>query len=268
MPKRGVLARLARFLAEIGRRFNPRAYEEFSEYKLKHSLAFLAKLLAAAIVLEFILFIPILARLPAVVDATLDKFYVLEIKPNISIAEPIIFKFGKTELVIDSENATAPERGILVTPHKIVKSSWRGIEERNLTGLSNVLANRQSYKSVLWGLLVLVLPGALVLSYLSSFIVTLLFSAAIAFIALIVVRLIRFEINYKHILNMTLATFTAPILIDALTEPFVLQFPWLIWMQLAGYALMLFYIVFGIRSVGFFERERKFVRRKPGSFEY
>jgi len=253
------------FIRAVFRCFNPNAYFELSNLKIKQSLSYLLKLLFFVFVVMLILYIPFLIKFQSKIDDKLNNFNTLSIKINASMKKPIVF-FENTnkQLIINTNaNTTEFENGMfLITNDSFVKKRFLfGYEVKNMTGYSNVLEHRDFYKGIVTLMFILLLPSILIILFLFYSIKYFIMAFVVSFLSLIIVRLIRFEIDYKSILNITIFSLTPSILFELIIKPFNITIPYfkIHWI---GYIVSLFYLVYGISQTGYFDREKKYKKKR------
>lgn len=258
------------FLRALLRCLNPRSYFELSDLKLKQSFSYLVKLIFFAFVIMCLLYLPFLATFSSKMEEKLKDFDVLLIKINSSMKKPVIFfeNTNKQVTIYTNSNATEFEKGkALITQDSIVKKRFLfGYETKNITGYSDVLAHKSFYIGMATLLFIALLPTILISLFAFYLLKYVVIAFIVSFVALIVVRLIRYEVDYKSLLNITIFALTPSVLIELFTRPFNIIIPYfrIHWI---GYIISLIYIIYGISQTGYFDKERKYKKRR-GYLEY
>jgi len=246
------------FFQTFGRIFALGDYDDFSEQKAGRSVKYFFKLMIMGTILLFLFAIPVFMKFSENFDSSLSKFNSLAMPPAYSMKEPVVFFRGDSQkqITIDlASNATTIESGkMLVTNHSIIQRSWLGSEVTNITGYSNVLEHRETYKSLLSVALLFMLPSLIVLAYVAFGIKFLLMILAVSFAVFVISRVARFEISYLNCFNCTLYPFTIAILFSMIVFPYNIHFSF-VRVEWLGYALSVLLTIVGIQSVGYFGKK-------------
>lgn len=247
------------FLRKFATSLNFLAYERFTESKISDSFKYLAKIILVFFVISCLLYIPKLITLSDKLDKDLGKFSNLTIKVDGDQKEPVILfeKDSRRMVTIDKEsNATEVAEGkYLVTSENVVKKTWLGTEVTSIEGYSNVIAHKDFYKAALFVLLLFILPGIILFGYLACLIKYIVLALIVSFLILIVVRLIRYEIAYRQVLNATIYAFTITVMVELLIMPFGDIIPYV----RVGWVALLLGIIWaslGVSRIGFFDRRK------------
>ncbi len=258
-----------KFFRKIVASFNPIDYEDLAAENVKSSFFYLAGIMLLAFVIMSLLFIPQALNISHTIDANLANFNSLKLSTDISQKSPLAL--GKEgDFVIDlNSNATDVQKGTLVTSSRVIQHSWLGTSVYDISGYSDIVAHKDFYKGLAYRLLALMLPSLLILGYLYFLVKFAVLILLVSFVALIIVRISRYEVSFKSILNSTVYASTAAILVEMFTMPFKIPIPYfrIEWM---GYILSLVFLYLGIREIGFFEKKEKnryAKRRQKGYIE-
>lgn len=254
------------FLRTVGSALNPGAYFSLSESKIKNTFKYLIKLIFFAFVIMCLLYIPFLVQLPAKIDDLFGTFSVLNVTINTTMKQPIVLFPNDPGMMITidtSSNATQLSQGsvLLTNDYLIRKRFLFGQEVINLGGYSNLLAHRDLYRGIAIIAFAALLPTILVLTFLYFLVKYLVIGIVASLLALIVVRVVRYEIDYKSILNISLYATTISVFVELFTTPFDIVIPY-IKIAWIGYLLSLFYLIYGIRETGFFDKEHRLKKRR------
>ncbi len=258
------------FLRALLKCLNPKAYFELSDLKLKQSFSYLVKLIFFAFVIMCLLYIPFLVTFSSKMEDKLKGFDSLSVKINSSMKKAVVF-FENTnkQVTIDTNsNASEFEKGkLLITQDSIIKKRFLfGYEAKNITGYSDVLAHKNFYIGMATLLFIALLPTILILLFVFYLLKYIIISFVVSFISLIIIRLIRYELDYKSVLNITIFALTPSVIIELFTRPFNIIIPYfkIHWI---GYIISLIYIIYSIIQTGYFDREKKYKKRR-GYLEY
>lgn len=250
------------FLRQFVSSLNFFSYTRLSDEKLKSSFKYLAKLVLVFFILSCLLSIPKLITLSNEIDDELDKFSSLTVTVNSTQEEPITLFENNYMITIDTgSNATDIEEGkMLITSDYIIKKRWFGTEKTSIQGYSNVLEHKNFYKGLVFILVALAVPGVILFGFLFYLIKYLVFALILSFILLVVMRLIKSDISYKQILNISIYALTIAVVVELLLKPFGVQIPFI---RIEGLAVLLGVVqaALGLSRAGISSRRGKKIKK-------
>ncbi len=257
------------FFRTLGRSFSFFEYEDLCEKKVSSSVKYFLKLMLFATILMFIVAIPAFLNFSSNIDKVINNFEALSIKINASSKGPIVLFPGDRhrETTIHWEsNATELEEGkYLIAKDRLVKKSFFGSQYTNLSGYSNVLEHKDFYKTSLMILMAFLIPSMIVGAYVFFGIKFFIMLTILAAAGFMIMRIIRFDIDFKHCLNIAVYASTIGVIIAMAVFPYNIKLPYFR-LEWVGYALSVMYFIVGLRYAGYFEerkdRERELERRR------
>jgi len=247
------------FFRTFGRSFSFSAYEHLSEKKAAESSKYFLKLMILATILMFLAAIPAFIHFSKNIDMVMDNFNSLKLSINASSKGPIVIfpgdKFREITIDWESNATTLNESKYLIAKDRFLKKTFFGTQYTNLTGFSNVLEHRETYKKLLMIATAFLIPSMFVCSYLIFGIKFFIMLLALAIIGFIVSRTIRFDIEFKNCFNIAIYSSTIGVLIAMISFPYNISIPYFR-IEWIGYALSIVYFVQGVRRSGYFEERR------------
>jgi len=249
-----------KFFKALGKSFVVTDYDELGEQKLGISLKYFLKLMIVGTILLFLFSIPVFVKIPKNIDTALSAFNSLSIPLNYSQNGQIVFFQGddQKQVTIDlTSNATTLEKGkILITNHSIIQKSWLGSEVTNTTGYSNVIVHKEQYKNAIMILLTFLMPSLIVMAYVFFSIKFFIMIMVLSFLAFVISRTIRFDVDYMHCFNSAVYAFTPALLFAMIVFPYNIHYLFLR-IEWIGYAVSVVMLMLGLGSVGYFEKRRE-----------
>jgi len=250
------------FFRTLGSAFSFSEYEWLAEKKPSDSIRYFLKLMALATVLMFIAAVPAFINFSKNIDKVIDNFDSLKITVNASSKGPIIFFPGDRhrEVTFDWEsNATSLEHGkYLVAKDRVIKKTLIGSQYTNISGYSDVIEHRELYRASAMILAAFLMPSLVVGAYvffgIKFFLMVLLLAAA----ALVITRIIRFDVEFRQCLTIAVYASTIGIILAMALFPYNIRIPQIPFFRIEwlGYALSLIYFIVGLRHAGYFEKRR------------
>jgi len=258
------------FFRTLGKSFSFLGYPELSERKPVASVKYFLKLMILATILLLLAAIPAFMHLSKNIDLVMDNFNSLKLSLNASSKGPIIiFPEDKSrEIAInwESNETSLNTSKYLVAKDRFLKKTMFGTQYTNLTGFSNVLEHRETYKTVLTTLMIFLIPSMVVGAYVIFGVKFFLMLLALAVVGFIVSRTIKFNIEFRNCFNIAIYAATIAVLIEMIAFPYNISIPYFR-IEWIGYALSVLYFAYGVKSSGYFEqhhggREREMMHRK------
>jgi len=246
------------FFRTFGDCFKFHSYRELSERDPGQSAKYFLKLMILATILMFLAAIPAFMNFSRNVDKVIGNFDTLKITINATPQGPIIlFPDDKSrEITIDwASNATGIAQGnYLIAKDRLIKKTFFGSQYTNLTGYSNVLEHKETYKAILNIGLAFLIPSMAVGAYVFFGIKFFIMIVVLASVGFIVSRTIRFDIEYKNCFNSAVYASTIGILIAMMAFPYNIRIPYFR-VEWIGYALSIIYFISALKSSGYFEKK-------------
>lgn len=253
------------FFRTLGKSFSFFEYDKLSEKNIGTSIRYFLKLMVFATIIMFLLAIPAFVDLSKNVDKVLNNFEDLTISVNATSKGPIILFPGDKykEVKIDWENnATTIEDGkFLITKESFVKKTFFGSQYTDLKGYSNVLDHKDVYKKSAMILAAFLIPSLVVGAYVFFSIKFFIMILLLALVGFIITRIIRFDIDFKNCMNISIYAWTIGILISMFVFPYNIQIPYFR-IEWIGYILTAIYFIVGLKNSGYLEGKKDRKDRK------
>jgi hypothetical protein len=187
------------FLKNFLHSFNPKKHKTLSEQLFKVSFKHFFYILVIFFVIMMILYSPKIASLPNTLENEIGNFAHLELNANYSINKVIQWPNDKPKVKIDliNENVTQGKEWLLVSKGLI---GIKGMKDIASDDLSNVKSGKVG--KFLTSIFVLMLPALIVLAFVYHFLKYLILILIVSLIAMLIVKLGKFHIDKKQILNI------------------------------------------------------------------
>lgn len=259
----------AHFFKTIGRALNPVAYEDLSFRLFKNCFKYLFLFLLVTFLLATVISIPKLAALPGQVASELDKFATFNVNITTSMTDQANLLPDNQFLHIDTRSAEAnmtEDRSLfktLITSDYLYtkKLYLNKVSRVELAPYKDVTANKEKISKLLSWLLLLLIPSLLIFGYMIYAIKYIILILAASVLALIAVRLARFDISFSQLFKIALFATTPLIIIEILLLPFNIDTYYL------QYFVYIAFLVIGIAISGSFEKGKKPRRKREGYVE-
>ncbi|MBT7902842.1 DUF1189 family protein [Candidatus Woesearchaeota archaeon] len=243
------------FFKTIAKSFNPLEYDELSDTSNKETTKYFFSYLFLGFVLLVLLLIPTFVSLTGQLESEFSKFDKLSLniehqmneEANIEIAGRHLFRIDTRakELNLTSET-------FLITSSYLYKENYKfpfsnEVKQIKLGEYKNLVDNKSFVSQLLTIISVLLMPSLLILGYGYLVIKYALIIIIASGLALILSRVLKFDITYLEILKICVFSTTPLILLDIIRVAFNFNFYYL------NYAVYAIFVILGIGITGEFE---------------
>ena len=225
---------------------NPNAYAHLSTRSTGKAFHYFASVIILTFFILVFAGIPGFAKVPNEIEKQMEKFSRLEISVEAEMSEPIILKSssGENLIAIDTTGAITnrTEEVLLITKDKMFYQPtipFAKSREYNMTELKDLVKNRDKAVFLMWMLIILIMPGILLISFVAYLLKYLFFVSSAFVAALIVTKLMKIKVKPKHIFNIALYAATPMILLDIIGSQFFRMYG-------IPYLAFAFYFIVGI----------------------
>lgn len=247
------------FLKNVLKSINPFYYSDLARSSFKRCFKHIALVILWSTIAMCIIAIPKLFMLRGYLDEQFNNFNALSINATFETKQPIVLLKNNPQIIIDgsvSERNMTTEK-ILITKDFFYYRPFNYVEKFNMGSYSDLLEHKNGVVNFFTVLLIIITPGILIVNYVSFFIKYLIIMLALSIIALIAVRVFKFEISFKKILKIAFFAATLPLLIEIIAIPYGLGKYLIQFMQLMGAGfylvtliIMAVFMFLGILRVG------------------
>lgn len=233
-----------KFYRKILGSLNPFNYGDYSEFPIKLSFNYLNALIFSSMILMLLLFIPAVTTWPATISSEMNKFSQFKVSTNVSTIEPLKFPNENPFLVINAKSNFSSDAPIIIDGSKIYyKLAWNRYNA-NFTNYSDVKLNKEKYIPVILTILALMIPSLLLGMYLWFLLKFLAVIVVMTTIAFVVTRLVKYDMQFKRILNIAFHASTLTVIASLILIPFAIK------TYALEYVPFFIYLIFGIISAG------------------
>ncbi|RMF06866.1 DUF1189 domain-containing protein [Candidatus Woesearchaeota archaeon] len=225
---------------------NPNAYAHLSTRSPAKAFHYFVSVVMLAFLVLVLAGLPGFAKVPQALESNLEKFSQLEISIKAEMTEPIILKSASGDNIITIDTTGAVQNRttetLLITKEKMYYAPSVPLaksREYNMTDLKDLVKNREKAVFLLWMLILLIMPGILMISFIAYLIKYLFFVLLATGLALVITKLMKTRVRAKHVLNIAFYAATPMIILDAVGTQFTRMYG-------IPYLAFLFYFIVGI----------------------
>ncbi|MEM4263274.1 MAG: DUF1189 family protein [Candidatus Woesearchaeota archaeon] len=216
------------FIKEITYSFHPKHLSRMSNESFWQAFGYVAKILAVAVVILLILFIPQFGLIPNFVSKQIAKFDNIKVSGNVSMTTPIRIPERDPTLIIDmTENPVKPgaER-VLVTKEYMYYRLFGGRQRVETKDLKEPTENRQIVSQVLAILFIFILPSIVFYLYLALMIKYMILIFLAGTIIFFLLDLTHYRQSWWRMIKLSCYASTIVIAAEVISVP--LSTEWLI----------------------------------------
>lgn len=218
--------KLLLFFNQFGKSFNPKKYHDLvHEFSVKDAIKYLAQCLVLLFLVMVIISAVKVYDLPDYVATEMQAFSEISFDVNQSMNKPFRLTENYPILVIDTSGETQELEGrMLVTDEALKYNLGFGEEELMLEDYKDVMAQKDNVGRLVFMIFLVMVPGLLILGYLSFFLKYLVVGAVLALLAYVVSWLMQKTVNLWQAYKVALFSCTLMAVLEIILLPFNLEF--------------------------------------------